>query len=58
MYGLELRARLNGNGVTPYLILGGGYLNSQNSYLGRTNTAVDSEEFASAGLGLNKQKTF
>jgi hypothetical protein len=25
MYGLELRARLNdGNGVTPYLILGGG----------------------------------
>jgi len=54
MYGLELRARLNdGNGVTPYLILGGGYLNSQNSYLGRTNTAVDSEEFASAGLGLN-----
>lgn len=54
MYGLEFRARLNdGNGVTPYLILGGGYLNSQNSYLGRTNTAVDSEEFASAGLGLN-----
>ncbi|WP_366186831.1 hypothetical protein [Flavobacterium ovatum] len=54
MYGLEFRARLNdGNGVTPYLILGGGYLNSQNSYLGKTNTAVDSEEFASAGLGLN-----
>jgi hypothetical protein len=54
MYGLEFRARLNdGNGVTPYLILGGGILNTQNSYLGKTNTAVDSEEFASAGLGLN-----
>lgn len=54
MYGMEFRARLNdGNGVTPYLILGGGYLNSQKSYLGRTNTTVDSEEFALAGLGLN-----
>ena len=29
MYGAEFRARLNdGNGVTPYLILGGGYLSS------------------------------
>ncbi|MBE0392751.1 outer membrane beta-barrel protein [Flavobacterium sp. PL002] len=54
MYGLEFRARLNdGNGVTPYLILGGGILNTQSDYLGKTNTAVDSEEFASAGLGLN-----
>jgi hypothetical protein len=54
MYGLEFRARLNdGNGVTPYLILGGGILNTQNNYLGKTNTTVDSEEFASAGLGLN-----
>ncbi|NRT13822.1 hypothetical protein HNP99_000147 [Flavobacterium sp. 28A] len=54
MYGLEFRARLNdGNGVTPYLILGGGILNTQSNYLGKTNTAVDSEEFASAGLGLN-----
>jgi hypothetical protein len=35
-----------------YLILGGGILNTQNSYLGKTNTTVDSEEFASAGLGL------
>ncbi|MCW2119112.1 hypothetical protein [Flavobacterium sp. 7A] len=54
MYGLEFRARLNdGNGVTPYLILGGGVLNTQSNYLGKTNTPVDSEEFASAGLGLN-----
>ncbi|WP_159085955.1 hypothetical protein [Flavobacterium faecale] len=54
MYGLEFRARLNdGNGVTPYLILGGGYLNTQDNYLGKTNTAVESEKFATAGLGLN-----
>jgi hypothetical protein len=54
MYGLEFRARLNdGNGVTPYLILGGGYLNTQSDYLGKTSTFVDSEKFASAGLGLN-----
>ena len=54
MYGLEFRARLNdGNGVTPYLILGGGYLNTQSDYKGKTNLFVDSEKFASAGLGLN-----
>ena len=54
MYGLEFRARLNdGNGVTPYLILGGGILNTQSDYLGKTNAVVGSEEFAAAGLGLN-----
>ena len=56
MYGLEFRARLNdGNGVTPYLILGGGYLNPESSYEGKSGpgVVVDGEEFASAGLGLN-----
>lgn len=55
MYGLEFRARLNdGNGVTPYLILGGGYMNPSSNYLGaNTTTNLEGEEFASAGLGLN-----
>ncbi|CAM3677962.1 hypothetical protein FLGE108171_10195 [Flavobacterium gelidilacus] len=54
MYGLEFRARLNdGNGVTPYLILGGGYLNTLKDYEGKNGFNFDSQEFASAGLGLN-----
>ena len=54
MYGIEFRARLNdGNGVTPYLILGGGYLNSSDNYVGEGNLNVDSGEFATGGLGLN-----
>lgn len=54
MYGLEFRARLNdGNGVTPYLILGGGYLKTNNNYLGKNSMTLEGEEFASAGLGLN-----
>jgi hypothetical protein len=54
MYGLEFRARLNdGNGVTPYLILGGGYLNADNAYIGKNTLEVPSGEFATGGLGLN-----
>ena len=54
MYGMELRARLNdGNGVTPYLILGGGYLNTLEGYQGKNGYPFDSQEFAQAGLGLN-----
>lgn len=54
MYGMELRARLNdGNGVTPYLILGGGYLNTLEDYQGKNGFPFDSQEFAQAGLGLN-----
>ena len=55
MYGAEFRARLNdGNGVTPYLILGGGYLNPASSYAGvNTTAAAKGQEFASAGLGMN-----
>ena len=54
MYGLEFRARLNdGNGVTPYLTLGGGYLNPYTGYVGQNGTAVKGSEFATGGLGLN-----
>ncbi|MGB5436968.1 MAG: hypothetical protein WBM98_13830, partial [Maribacter sp.] len=54
MYGVELRARLNdGNGVTPFLILGGGYLNAYSDYLGKDDVTVGSGEFATGGLGLN-----
>lgn len=53
MYGLEFRANLNdGNGVVPYLILGGGYLNPDSNYLGKDSLFVSGTEFASAGLGL------
>ncbi|WP_445734759.1 outer membrane beta-barrel protein [Mariniflexile sp.] len=54
MYGMEFRARLNdGNGVVPYLVLGGGYLNTTNDYLGKDGLPVDGSYFASGGLGLN-----
>ena len=54
MYGAEFRARLNdGNGVTPYLILGGGYLNTSSSYVGVNNGPAEGQEFAQAGLGMN-----
>ncbi len=55
MYGLELRAKLNdGNGVVPYLILGGGRLNVQSGYLGSTGgLSAQSSNFANAGLGLD-----
>ena len=57
MYGLEFRARLNdGNGVTPYLVLGGGYMNPESSYVGKDatlTTPLEGSEFAMAGLGLN-----
>lgn len=54
LYGVEFRARLNdGNGVTPYLILGGGYMNAYGTYRGINNNNAQSSEFASGGLGLN-----
>ncbi len=54
MYGVEFRARLNdGAGVTPYITLGGGYLNPQNNYLGKNGVSLKGGEFATGGLGLN-----
>ncbi len=54
MYGAELRANLNdGNGVVPYLTLGGGYINIyESTYQGVENVSVSSSEFAKGGLGL------
>lgn len=59
MYGGEFRARLNdGNGVTPFITLGGGYLNPGSSYVSVPNpdgtpTIAKGGEFAMVGLGLN-----
>ncbi len=54
MYGMEFRARLNASpGITPYISLGGGYLNPENSYGGKGGIVVKGNEFASGGLGLN-----
>ncbi|TXD65094.1 hypothetical protein [Polaribacter glomeratus] len=59
MYGGEFRARLNdGNGVTPFLILGGGYLSPGSDYMPMANadgsfSVLEGGEFATGGLGLN-----
>jgi hypothetical protein len=59
MYGGEFRARLNdGNGVTPFLILGGGYLAPSSDYIPTANadgsfSVLEGGEFATGGLGLN-----
>ena len=59
MYGGEFRARLNdGNGVTPFLILGGGYLSPGSDYVPMANadgsfSVLEGGEFATGGLGLN-----
>lgn len=54
MYGIEFRGRLNtSTGITPYITLGGGYLNPQSSYAGKNGVLVDGNEFAAGGLGLN-----
>tara|TARA_R110001592_G_scaffold81738_4_gene242514 strand:+ start:423 stop:2753 length:2331 start_codon:yes stop_codon:yes gene_type:complete len=59
MYGGEFRARLNdGNGVTPFLILGGGYLSPDSDYIPMANSdgsfsVLNGGEFATGGLGLN-----
>lgn len=61
MYGAEFRARLNdGNGVVPFLILGGGYLNPTDGYVTSPDLVdpslvrtAESGAFATGGLGLN-----
>lgn len=54
MYGMEFRARLNdGSGVTPFIVLGGGYLDPYSNYIGRNNSASDGAGFAMGGLGLD-----
>lgn len=54
MYGMEFRARLNAStGITPYIALGGGYINPTNNYRGEGGALVQGNEFATGGLGLN-----
>lgn len=56
MYGGDFIAKLNvSRGVTPYINLGGGYLNVYNTtYLGKDGlTGASSGYFAKGGLGLN-----
>jgi len=54
MYGMEFRARLNAStGITPYIALGGGYINPTNNYRGEGGALVPGNEFATGGLGLN-----
>jgi hypothetical protein len=54
MYGVEFQARLNAStGITPFISLGGGYLDPDNDYRGENGTLVKGNEFATAGLGLN-----
>ena len=56
MYGGDFIAKLNvSRGLTPYINVGGGYLNvNQNSYRGKDGlTAATSGYFAKGGLGLN-----
>ncbi|HFA52141.1 MAG TPA: hypothetical protein ENJ95_24250 [Bacteroidetes bacterium] len=53
MYGGELRMRTNlSQGLTPTIILGGGYLNVGDKYTGRDSLIAESQAFALGGLGL------
>jgi hypothetical protein len=55
MYGGEFRAKFNTSmGVTPYLSLGGGYLNPKSDYIYAVEvTDGEGDLFASGGLGIN-----
>ena len=54
MYGAEFRAKFNTSmGVTPFVSLGGGYIDVNDEYINRTGYENPGDVFASAGLGLN-----
>lgn len=55
MYGGDFIANLNvARGLTPYISIGGGYLNVYDSYVGKDElTGGSSGYFAKGGLGLN-----
>ncbi len=54
MYGGELRLRTNlSKGLTPVLILGGGYLNVDSKYVPKDSIRAESQAFASGGVGIN-----
>ncbi|NQV73635.1 hypothetical protein HQ496_10960, partial [bacterium] len=54
MYGGELDLRFGDGGVTPYLIVGAGYLNGEKSdlFTGADGVVAESRYFATGGAGL------
>ncbi len=54
MFGGELRLKLSGGkSITPFLIVGGGYMNvDEDKYVSKDSSQVKSQAFASGGLGL------
>lgn len=56
MYGGEIRMKLNvSRGLTPFVMVGGGYLNVGDDYVGRDSIAMQAESkaFALGGIGAN-----
>jgi polyhydroxyalkanoate synthesis regulator phasin len=56
LYGGELELRLDteiSRGITPYVLVGGGYAEVLSDYRGRDGAPVDSRYFASGGGGLD-----
>ena len=54
MYGGEIRTRMNlTQGITPILMLGGGYLNVDSKYVPKDSVQAESQAFALGGLGLS-----
>lgn len=54
MYGGEILARLNvARGISPYITLGGGYLNVYGNYKGSRAATNQSSYFAKGGLGIS-----
>ena len=57
VYGGDFRFRLSPvtNGISPFVTLGGGYINLDDDYVGRDGpeTAAESQPFASGGGGLS-----
>ncbi|WP_161541622.1 hypothetical protein [Rhodothermus marinus] len=52
-YGADLYLSFADAPVTPYLSLGGGYLNVLSGYRGRGGSTPDDQVFASAGVGVS-----
>lgn len=53
LYGGEAKFNLNtGQGITPFLTIGGGYLSVKDSYIPRPGTIADNQPFAMGGGGL------
>lgn len=54
LYGGEAKFNLNtGQGITPFLILGGGFLDVKDSYVPKPGMTADDQPFAVGGAGLS-----